>query len=122
MARKKKDEEEKKEPPITFGEVSKENPSGIEKVSDEYAQHLGGLQGFGGPGAAGAVVAGPAIHVATEGGTKPLPRKGHDEDVKTSAGKKPGKHQKTSQEAALKSGVDDSEEESNEEHNQQAAA
>lgn len=62
-----------KEPPITHGEVTEENPSGIEAVSDEHAMKLGQLRGFGGPGAAGATVAGPAVHVATEGGTKPLP-------------------------------------------------
>lgn len=65
--------EKQKEAPITFGEPTEENPSGIESVSEEHALHLGELRGFGGPGAAGATVAGPAVHVATEGGTKPLP-------------------------------------------------
>lgn len=115
-----KDEKEKEEPqaPIEHGEVSAENPSGIEKVSDEHAMHLGTLQGNGGPGAAGCVVAGPVVHIATKGGTKPLPvRGGLPEGVKTSAGKKPGKHQKTSQEAALKSG--EAEEEPSTDHNEE---
>ncbi|HEV7424547.1 MAG TPA: hypothetical protein VGO21_05185 [Candidatus Paceibacterota bacterium] len=53
--------------------MTEENPSGIEAVSEEHAMHVGQLRGFGGPGAAGATVAGPVVHVATEGGTKPLP-------------------------------------------------
>lgn len=62
-----------KEPPITHGEVTEDNPSGIESVSEEHAMAVGQLRGYGGPGAAGATVAGPVVHVATEGGTKPLP-------------------------------------------------
>jgi hypothetical protein len=90
-------------PPITYGEVTKENPSGIESVSDTHAQHLGTLVGNGGPGAAGATVAGPVIHVATEGGTVPLPVKDHPEDVETSASA--DHNNDTSQAAALESGA-----------------
>jgi hypothetical protein len=100
----KKKEEDKKEPPITHGEVTKDRPHGIESVSEEHAIHIGGLRGFGGPGAAGATVAGPAVHVATEGGTKPLPVKDLPEDVETSGGAEPRKDDLTSQTAALKSG------------------
>lgn len=64
---------EQSEQPITHGEPTEDNPSGIVAVSEEHALHLGELRGHGGPGAAGATVAGPAVHVATEGGTKPLP-------------------------------------------------
>src|SRR5437763_14707303 len=96
--------DKKNEAPITHGEVSTDNPSGIEKVSDEHAQHLGGLVGFGGPGAAGAVVSGAAVHVATEGGTKPLPVANLPEDVETSGGADASR-QATSQAAALGSGA-----------------
>lgn len=68
-----KREKTEKEPPITHGEVTEDNPSGIEAVSEEHAMHVGQLRGFGGAGADGATVAGPVVHVATEGGTKPLP-------------------------------------------------
>jgi hypothetical protein len=81
-----------------------DNPTGIESVSDDHAMALGELRGHGGPGAAGATVAGPLVHHATEGGTKPLPVRNLPDDVKTSAGKAPGKNQPTSQEAALNSG------------------
>lgn len=98
----------KPEPPVTRTEVTKDNPSGIEAVSEEHAMHLGGLSGFGGPGAAGAVVAGPEIHVATEGGKKPLPVKNLPEGVTTSGGAEPKpKDQPTSQAAALGSGIED---------------
>lgn len=108
MARSTKKKADKPEPPVTLGEVTKENPSGIEAVSDKHAQHLGTLSGFGGPGAAGAVVAGPEIHVATEGGTKPLPVKDLPEGVTTSGGASPkAKDQPTSQAAALESGIED---------------
>jgi hypothetical protein len=95
--------DKKQEAPITHGEVTAENPSGIEAVSEEHARHLGGLTGFGGPGAAGATVAGPVVHVATEGGTKPLPVANLPEDVETSGGGD-ASDQETSQAAALKSG------------------
>lgn len=84
MARRKKHEddesqqtEKKTEPPITQGEPTEDNPSGITAVSDEHAMRLGEARGDGGPGAAGATVAGPAVHVATEGGSKPLPVRRH---------------------------------------------
>lgn len=118
MATNKKEKEEKKEPPVKMGEVSHKNPSGIEEVSDEFAQHVGGLQGNGGPGAAGCVVAGPIVHVATKGGTKPLPVKDLPEDVKTSGGKQPSaKQQPTSQVGALASGKHNDDAEQAEEHN-----
>lgn len=106
---------DKQEPPITFGEVTKENPHGIESVSEEHAQHLGTLVGHGGPGAAGATVAGPAVHVATEGGTKPLPVRDLPEDVETTGGAEPNKDDLTSQDAALKSGKESNEQEAAEE-------
>lgn len=113
----KKKEEEKKEPPITHGEVTKETPHGIESVSEEHAQHIGTLRGFGGPGADGATVAGAAVHVATEGGTIPLPVKDLPENVETSGGAKPSKKDLTSQEAALKSGDESDAEEAAVEEN-----
>jgi hypothetical protein len=64
------------EPPVVMGEPTDENPSGIESVSEEHAKHIGGLRGYGGPGAAGATVGGPEAFVATEGGTIPLPHDG----------------------------------------------
>jgi len=64
---------EEKQPAVTTCEVTEENPSGIEAVSEEHAERIGQLRGFGGPGADGCTVAGPVVHVATEGGTKPLP-------------------------------------------------
>lgn len=64
---------EEKQPAVTTTEITEENPSGIESVSDEHAEKIGQLRGFGGPGADGCTVAGPVVHVATEGGTKPLP-------------------------------------------------
>jgi hypothetical protein len=110
MARttRKKADNKKPEPAITYGEVTKDKPHGIEKVSDEHAEFIGGLRGFGGPGAAGATVAGPVHFVATEGGTKPLPVKDLPEDVKTSGGAEPDtEDQPTSQPAALESGIED---------------
>jgi hypothetical protein len=110
MARstKRKSEPDAPEAPVTRGEVTKENPHGIEKVSDAHAQFLGGLRGFGGPGAAGAVVAGPEVHVATEGGTKPLPVADMPEGVKTSGGALPdAEDQPTSQVGATASGLED---------------
>lgn len=65
--------EETKEAPVTREAPTEENPSGITAVSEETARAAGQLRGFGGPGAAGATVAGPIVHAATEGGTKPLP-------------------------------------------------
>lgn len=108
MSRSTKKKEEAKEPPITHGEVTKESPHGIESVSEEHAEFLGARVGFGGPGAAGATVAGPAVHVATEGGTKPLPVKDLPEDVETSGGAEPSEDDLTSQAAALKSGKESS--------------
>jgi len=67
------DTKEEKQPAVTTCEVTEENPSGIEAVSDEHAMKIGQLRGDGGPGAAGCTVAGPVVHAATEGGTKPLP-------------------------------------------------
>lgn len=108
MARSTKKKGDGPEEPVTHGEVTKDNPSGIEAVSEDHARHLGGLQGFGGPGAAGAVVAGPEVHVATEGGTKPLPVKDLPEGVTTSGGAEPKvKDQPTSQAGALESGIED---------------
>jgi hypothetical protein len=110
MARstKKRAESNEPEPPITYGEVTKDKPHGIEKVSDEHAEFLGQLRGFGGPGAAGATVAGPAVHVATEGGTKPLPVRDLPEGVETSGGAEPDiEDQPTSQAGALESGLED---------------
>lgn len=103
----KAEDNDKKEAPITHGEVSASNPSGIEAVSEEHAAHLGGLVGFGGPGAAGAVVAGPVVHVATEGGTKALPVKDAPEDAPTPSAGGDASDQETSQAAALKSGEPD---------------
>src|SRR4051794_38763222 len=117
MARSTNKKGEGKEPPITHGEVTKENPHGIESVSEEHAQFLGSRVGFGGPGAAGATVAGPAVHVATEGGTKPLPVKDLPEDVETSGGAEPNEDDLTSQAAALKSGKESDEQEPAEEEN-----
>jgi hypothetical protein len=98
------------EQPVTRGEVTKENPHGIEKVSDEHARQLGEFRGFGGPGAAGATVAGAAVHVATEGGKKPLPVSSLPEGVKTSGGAIPkAKDQPTSQVGAAESGLEDNE-------------
>lgn len=102
-AEKQESSDSKREALITHGEVSADNPSGIEAVSEEHAQHLGTLVGYGGPGAAGATVAGPIVHVATEGGTKPLPVANLPEDVETSAGGD-ASDQETSQATALKSG------------------
>jgi hypothetical protein len=119
----KEDKAEEKEQPITHSEVTRENPSGIEKVSEDHAAHLGTLRGFGGPGAAGATVAGPIVHVATSGGTKPLPDKSFNEEEheEPSGGAEPGDDQPTSQKAALESGEPSkAEEESTDEHNQQA--
>lgn len=62
-----------KEPPITMGEPTEDNPSGIEAVSEDAAKKFGQSRDTGGPGAAGATVGGPIAHVATDGGTKPLP-------------------------------------------------
>lgn len=126
MAQKKKSENEEQEknpkPPIEHGEVSHKNPSGIISVTDEHAMHLGSLQGHGGPGAAGCVVAGPVVHVATEGGTKPLPVKNLPEGVETSGGVEPDTDdQPTSQAGALISGKHDDVEETAEEHNTQLA-
>lgn len=104
MARTTKKKEGDKEPPITHGEVTKERPHGIESVSEEHAEFLGSRVGFGGPGAAGATVAGAAVHVATEGGTKPLPVRNLPEDVETSGGAEPSEDDLTSQAAALRSG------------------
>lgn len=123
--KKKKDEkanENENEQPITHGEVTRENPSGIEKVSEEHATHLGTLRGFAGPGAAGATVAGPVVHVATEGGTRPLPDRtfNEDEHEEPSGGAEPGDDQPTSQKAALESGEPSkAEEEATGEHNEE---
>lgn len=115
MSRSTNKKAEDKEPPITQGEVTKETPHGIEAVSEEHAEFLGQLRGFGGPGAAGATVAGPAVHVATEGGTKPLPVKDLPEDVETSGGAEPSEDDPTSQAAALKSGKESNDGEAAEE-------
>lgn len=68
-------EKQEKEPPVTMGKVTEENPSGIEKVSKETAIQFGELRDTGGPGAGGATVAGALGHHITEGGTKPIPTK-----------------------------------------------
>lgn len=74
MARKSKPAKAaEKEKPITMGEPTEDNPSGVEAVSEDAAKAFGKSRDTGGPGAAGATVAGPIGHVATEGGEKPLP-------------------------------------------------
>jgi hypothetical protein len=94
--------EEPRQPPISMVDASPDNPSGIEEVSEEHARQLGEFRGFGGPGASGATVAGAAVHVATQGGTKPLPVAPH-EHPDPSVGAEPD-DQPTSQAAALESG------------------
>lgn len=109
MSRKKKEKEqpevEKEEAPITRGKVSAENPSGIEAVSDKHAEHFGQRQDTGGPGAAGATVSGAIGHVATEGGTKPLPVPNMPEGVETEGGAD-ASDQPTSQAAAQQASID----------------
>jgi hypothetical protein len=106
---------EEKEAPVTFTKATKENPAGIESVSEEHAEQLGKLVGNGGPGAAGCTVAGPVIFHATEGGTKPLPDHNLPEDVELEGGAAAGDDQPTSQQAAALSGSDAPEPEQQEE-------
>ena len=100
-----RDDKDKKEAPVTYTKATKDNPAGIEAVSEEYAMQLGSLVGYGGPGAAGCTVAGPAVWIATEGGIKPLPVANAPEDVEPCEGADTSE-QETSQAAALVSGED----------------